>query len=146
MIKNTSSNALLIEKNKKELGKEIATLRMKRDSSQRGLASKVGLPPSNMKYVEDGVNAPSPDVYERIINTLKPTAQQRKKMDNYYISIRGTPPPDVCKFLIANAEINEAVRIIEGQSLSEQQLNDIKELFLSFKNNEKGDLENGKKL
>ena len=32
--------------------------------SQSKLAKKVGLPRSNMKYIEDGVNAPTAEVYE----------------------------------------------------------------------------------
>jgi hypothetical protein len=48
-----------IEKAKSKLGIEIAKSRGK--LSQRKLAQAVGLPPSNMKYIEDGVNAPSHD-------------------------------------------------------------------------------------
>ena len=54
-----------IESSKKELGRLIADCRG--TMSQRNLASLVGLPPSNMKYIEDGVNAPSPEIYAKII-------------------------------------------------------------------------------
>lgn len=46
-----------IEKAKTKLGLEITKSRG--ELSQRKLAQAVGLPPSNMKYIEDGVNAPS---------------------------------------------------------------------------------------
>lgn len=58
-----------IEKAKSKLGTEIAKSRGK--LSQRKLAQAVGLPPSNMKYIEDGVNAPSHDVYAKVIEELK---------------------------------------------------------------------------
>ena len=46
---------------KTKLGKSIKKLREQKGYSQRELARAVDLPPSNMKYIEDGVNAPSPE-------------------------------------------------------------------------------------
>ena len=56
--------------NIKELGQLIRDCRG--TLSQSKLAKKVGLPRSNMKYIEDGVNAPTAEVYEKLIDTLKP--------------------------------------------------------------------------
>ena len=39
--------------------------------SQSQLAKRVGLPRSNMKYIEDGVNAPTAEVYDKLIKELK---------------------------------------------------------------------------
>ena len=38
--------------------------------SQSQLAKRVGLPRSNMKYIEDGVNAPTAEVYDKLIKEL----------------------------------------------------------------------------
>lgn len=141
MAKKLSDNAKLIEKNKKQLGKEIAGLRK---GSQRELARQVDVPNSNLKYIEDGLNAPSPELYERLINALQPTKQQRQKLDRYYTAIRGTPPPDVCKIIVANDYMSDAMRILAGQTLSVAQIDSIRELFSSFINtNEKGATKNG---
>ena len=54
---------------KKELGKLISKSR-ENIMSQRKLARGINIPPSNMKYIEDGVNAPTADVYEKILEIL----------------------------------------------------------------------------
>ena len=46
---------------KKKLGTLIAKCRGK-NMSQRRLAEAVDLPPSNMKYIEDGINCPTANV------------------------------------------------------------------------------------
>ena len=50
--------------------------------SQSQLAKRVGLPRSNMKYIEDGVNAPTADVYDKLIKELKPDLQTHHHMDH----------------------------------------------------------------
>lgn len=131
-----------IETAKRKLGKEIVECR--KELSQRKLAAAVGLPPSNMKYIEDGVNAPSSEVYKKIIEVLHPDKSRRKKMDKLYMTIRKTPPPDVCEIMIENEEINDAVRLIEGQVLTDAQIHTVKSLFTTFiPNKEKGAAQNG---
>lgn len=73
--------------NIKELGQLIRDCRG--TLSQSKLAKKVGLPRSNMKYIEDGVNAPTAEVYEKLIDTLKPDPEIHAKMDALYMAIRG---------------------------------------------------------
>ena len=46
--------------------------------SQSQLAKRVSLPRSNMKYIEDGVNAPTAEVYDKLIKELKPDLQTRR--------------------------------------------------------------------
>ena len=64
-----------IKKAKQKLGKTIRKLREKQEFSLRELARElaraVDLPPSNMKYIEDGVNTPSPDKYISIITKIQ---------------------------------------------------------------------------
>ena len=127
---------------KKQLGKRIAECRS--EMSQRKLAGAVGLPPSNMKYIEDGVNAPSPEIYNKIIGILKPESKKRKEMDRLYMFIRKVPPPDVCKTMIENEAINEVMRMIDGQILTDTQIGAMKLLVSSFThNNDKGVAKNG---
>ena len=100
--------------NKKELKEELGQLikfnRKAKWESQRGLAKAIDLPNSNLKYIEDGINAPSPEVYKNIILLLKPNDEDRGRMDYLYSQIRGTPPPDICEFIIENDEVFESIR------------------------------------
>lgn len=100
--------------NKKELKEELGQLikfnRKAKGESQRGLTKAIDLPNSNLKYIEDGINAPSPEVYKNIILLLKPNDEDRGRMDYLYSQIRGTPPPDICEFIIENDEVFESIR------------------------------------
>ena len=95
---------------KVELGKLIKSNRESKDYSQRGFAKVIDLPNSNLKYIEDGINAPSPEVYKNIILQLNPNDKDRDKMDYLYSQIRRTPPPDICEFMIENDEVFNAIR------------------------------------
>ena len=95
---------------KVELGQMIKSNREAKGYSQRGLAKAINLPNSNLKYIEDGINAPSPEVYKNIILLLKPSDEDRGKMDYLYSQIRGTPPPDICEFLMDNTELYRVIR------------------------------------
>lgn len=95
---------------KVELGKLIKSNREAKDYSQRGFAKVINLPNSNLKYIEDGINAPSPEVYKNIILQLNPNDKDRDKMDYLYSQIRRTPPPDICEFMIENDEVFNAIR------------------------------------
>lgn len=100
--------------NKKELKEELGQLikfnRKAKGESQRGLAKAIDLPNSNLKYIEDGINAPSPEVYKNIILLLKPSDEDRGRMDYLYSQIRRTPPPDICEFIIENDKVFESIR------------------------------------
>ncbi len=123
---------------KNELGKLISECRGV--MSQRKLAAIIGLPPSNMKYIEDGVNAPSPEIYSKIIAALNPTAEKRKAMDRLYTAIRKIPPPDICDIFIQNEEMVEIARIICQKKLSDENIQRIRELFNELMTNNEGDL------
>ena len=96
-----------VEKAKKRLGDLISKCRGTR-MSQRQLAATVGLSPSNMKYIEDGINCPTADVYSKIVSTLNPTSKKRAEMDRAYMIIRNTPPPDVCDRVLATMETKKS--------------------------------------
>ena len=134
-MKKAPNESAEIKKAKVQLGKKIKQLReSKRPAiSQRKLASLVGLPSSNMTYIEDGVNAPTAEVYDAIIQVLTPTPKQRADMDRLYTIIRGTPPPDVCNIICQNQGMNDALRILEGYELTDQQLASLEVLLTSFK-------------
>ena len=134
MAKSKDSDSKKIEKQKKELGKLIKECRDKK--SLRSVADAVGLPPSNLKYIEDGVNAPSPETYANLISELSPQAPMRKKMDRAYMSIRSAPPPDVCKVVTTNEGLNDSLRIIEGHTLTPQQFQKLNTLLRSFSENQ----------
>ena len=134
MKKSVAESAEII-KAKQQLGKKIKNLResQKETISLRKLARLVNLPPSNMKYIEDGVNAPTAEVYDAIIRNLKPKDKLYAEMDRLYTIIRGTPPPDVCDIVRKNNGMNDALRIVKDQELSAQQIASLKALLTSFK-------------
>lgn len=117
--------------NKIALGKLISQSRG--TISQRQLAKMIDLPPSNLTYIENGVNAPSPEVYLKIIQTLNPKPRIRGKMDSLYMDIRKLPPPDVCNVLMENGALVDKLRILSGTPLTQEQLQRVEELFNSFK-------------
>ena len=85
------------------------------------------------KYIEDGVNAPTAEVYDAIIRNLKPGDKLHAEMDQLYTIIRGTPPPDVCDIVRKNNGMNDALRVVKDQELSAQQIASLKTLLTSFK-------------
>ena len=134
-MKKSATESVEIIKAKQQLGKKIKNLResQKETLSLRKLAGLVNLPPSNMKYIEDGVNAPTAEVYDAIIRNLKPKDKLHAEMDSLYTIIRGTPPPDVCDIVRKNTGMNDALRIVKDQELSAQQIASLKALLTSFK-------------
>jgi len=114
------------------LGKAISKLRFDKSISLRQLSKSIGIPPSNLTYIESGVNAPTADIYKLIIQELSPTEKQRKIMDGLYMNIRQTPPPDVCNILMVNNGLGEKIRLLQNVSLTSDQLTSIEELFTSF--------------
>lgn len=141
-MKKEAKQSKSIEQAKKKLGKELFELRKDR-FTQRELAKKVDTPNTTLKYIEDGVNAPAHDLYNRLINALSPSQKQRKKLDNYFAIIRGTPPPDVCKIVIQNDGLTEAIRLFGETKLTQEQITSVKTLFEKIaEENNKGDIQN----
>lgn len=140
-MKKRQNDSTEAKKEKIRLGKAIKKLREKRGYSSRKLAEAVELPPSSMKYIEDGVNAPSPEKYKALISILSPNGNELKHLDSCYSLIRGTPPPDICDFICANPELNNILRLVDNQKLNKIQLSQIKQLFSSIKS----DIEKGEK-
>ena len=95
---------------KEALGLLIKSNRESKGCSQRSLAKTINLSNSNLKYIEDGINAPSFEVYKKIMVELNPNSKDRDRMDYLYSQIRGTPPPDICEFIIENDEVFESIR------------------------------------
>lgn len=107
--------------------------------SQSQLANRIGLPRSNMKYIEDGVNAPTADVYDKLIKELKPDLQTRRRMDRLYMAIRKVPPPDICRTITQNKDLVDAMRKLEGCNLTPDQIKRVAALFASFRENREGE-------
>ena len=119
---------------KVSLGSIIMKLRMSKGMSLRVFSAAIGIPPSNETYLEKGVNVPTNTVYEKIIDVLEPDIQTRQEMDYLYSSIRQSPPPDVCKILLRNLTLGEAIKLLGTAQLSEKQIAQVVDLFESFKN------------
>ena len=135
-MKKNAEESAFIKQQKLLLGQAIKAIRTDDERgyvSLRKLEVAVGIPASNIKYIEDGVNAPSPEAYEAIVKELNPTDTERKELDRLYSLIRGTPPPDVCKIICANAELNYSLRVLEDQILTKEQIAEVTALLTTFK-------------
>lgn len=135
-MKKTAEESSFLKNQKLLLGQAIKAIRTDDERgyvSLRKMEDAVGIPASNIKYIEDGVNAPSPEVYEAIVRELNPTDGERKELDRLYSLIRGTPPPDVCKIICANQGLNNALRVIDNQTLTKEQIAEVTALLTSFK-------------
>ena len=121
---------------KVELGKLIRELHDAPEGktlSLRKAAEAVGISAPNMTQIENGVYTPSPEVYDAIVNFFKPDNEYRKQMDYQYSIIRGTPPPDVCKIICANQGLNNSLRVLENQALTDEQIAEVTALLTTFK-------------
>ena len=135
-MKKNAEETAFIKQQKLLLGQAIKAIRTDDERgyvSLRKLEDAVGIPASNIKYIEDGVNAPSPEAYEAIIKELNPTDTERKDLDRLYSLIRGTPPPDVCKIICANEGLNNALRVLDNQTLTKEQIAEVTALLTSIK-------------
>lgn len=135
-MKKTAEESAFLKNQKLLLGQAIKAIRTNDERgyvSLRKMEDAVGIPASNIKYIEDGVNAPSPEAYEAIVKELNPTDTERKELDRLYSLIRGTPPPDVCKIICANAELNNSLRVLEDQILTKEQIAEVTALLTTFK-------------
>ena len=135
-MKKNAEETAFIKQQKLLLGQAIKAIRTDDERgyvSLRKLEDAVGIPASNVKYIEDGVNAPSPEAYAAIVKELNPTDTQRKELDRLYSLIRGTPPPDVCKIICANEGLNNALRVLDNQTLTKEQIAEVTALLTSFK-------------
>ncbi len=132
-----------VEKAKKKLGSLISKCRGS-NMSQRQLAAAIGLSPSNMKYIEDGINCPTADVYSRLISVLNPSKKKRTELDQAYMTIRKIPPPDVCDRVKKDPQLMNVIRAMDDALLTESQAQQIMALLSSFTSeNTKGEQSNG---
>lgn len=119
-------------KEKRILGELISKLRSEKNLSLRKFSEAIGLSPSNMAYIENGVNAPTAEIYQKIINVLAPNKEIQKKLDKLYTIVRKVPPPDVCDILIKNPIIGEKLKLLKDYQLTNEQLKEMEKLIKSF--------------
>ena len=126
----------------KKLGKKLAVCRSER--SLRNVSDPCGIPASQLLSIENGMLAPTSEVYAKLLMTLNPTDKQRSDMDHLFMAIRKVPPPDVCEVIINCPGLIPAIRAVDGIVLTEQQIETLNSLLASFaQDNTKGDTDNG---
>ena len=123
----------------KQMGELIAEIRGKR--SLRKIAEPSGIPASQLQYIERGSMTPTADVYPKLLDVLQPDKKQRTRMDQLYMTIRKTPPPDVCELLINNPTLITVLRAMKDAKLSKNDMNSALALIAQMK--KKGDTDNG---
>lgn len=85
--------------------------------------------------------SPTAEVYARLLDVLKPDKRPYAEMDRLFMTIRKTPPPDVCEFIIKNQELIPLLRAMANGQPTQKQVD---ELLASFDNkNIKGETDNG---
>lgn len=113
-------------------------------NSLRAIAKPSGIPASQLQYIERGTMAPTADVYPKLIATLHPDKLQRTQMDELYMAIRKTPPPDVCEAVINTPYMIDVIRNLNDSSLNDSQIVLLNDLINSFAlENSKGENDNG---
>ena len=127
------------ERAMKKLGELITECRGER--SLRQIAFPSGIAASQLQSIERGFLAPTADVYLKLLDTLHPDEKQHTKMDQLYMTIRKTPPPDVCELLINNPNLIELLRVMEDVKLSKKDMNSALALIAQMKI--KGETDNG---
>lgn len=118
------------ESAKKELGELIVKCRG--NMSLRHLARQIGIPPSNLTYIEKGRNVPTPEIYLKIIETLNPSYDQQKHMNKLYSEIRKLPSPQVCCILLDNKGLADTLERLSGKHLTEENIEAIEKLISTF--------------
>ncbi len=109
-------------------------------NSLRAIAKPSGIPASQLQYIERGTMSPTADVYPKLITALHPNKLQRTQMDELYMAIRKTPPPNICNTIISSRGLVEALGAFEGKALSDSQVQKIQALLTSFVEEKKGEL------
>ena len=123
----------------KKLGEMIAECRGER--SLRQIAFPSGISASQLQSIERGILAPTADVYPKLLDTLQPDEKQKAELDRLYMTIRKTPPPDVCGLLINNPNLITVLRSMEDAKLSKKEMSSILASIAQMKI--KGDTDNG---
>lgn len=128
------------EADKKKFGKAIKKAREalpKGSNSQRYIAEQVGIPNSTLKSFEDGNCVPTPKIYMKLIEELKPNDKSLCSIEKHYCDLKGTPPPDVCKSIMNNAQWSFIIRSVENKELSKEQLENLLDKITIMVNMEK---------
>ena len=115
----------------KQMGELITEIRGQR--SLRKIAEPSGIPASQLQYIERGSMTPTADVYPKLLDVLQPDKKQREEMDQLYMTIRKTPPPDVSGIICNNIGLSSILRGLGDQQLTDAQLFQVKKLLASFK-------------
>ena len=123
----------------KQMGELIAEIRGQR--SLRKIAEPSGIPASQLQYIERGSMAPTAEVYPKLLNALQPDEKHKFELDRLYMTIRKTPPPDVCELLINNPNLITVLRAMEDAKLSKKEMNSVLSSIAQMKI--KGDTDNG---
>ena len=123
----------------KRMGELIAEIRGQR--SLRKISEPSGIPASQLQYIERGTMAPTADVYPKLLDALQPDKKQREEMDQLYMTIRKTPPPDVCELLISNPNLITILRSMEDAKLNKKEMNSVLASIAQMK--KKGETDNG---
>ena len=130
MAKSKDSDTKDIKNQRIKLGKYLRKCRG--EKSLRSIALAVGLSPSNLMYIEEGITAPRPEIYIELIKKLEPEGKIKKDIERAYMLIREAPPPDVYEIIKKNEGLNDSLRIIEGHTLTAEHLKELNTLLNSF--------------
>lgn len=137
------SKKLAVDKETKQamvrMGELIAECRGKR--GLRKIALPSGIQASQLQYIEQGVMAPTAEVYPKLLKELNPDVEQRAEMDQLYMTIRKTPPPDVCELITGNPDLIQLLHALGDAKLTKIEINAL--ITSVAQKNIKGETDNG---
>lgn len=127
------------ERAMKKLGEMIAECRGER--SLRQIAFPSGIAASQLQSIERGYLAPTAEVYLKLLDTLQPDEKLHAKMDQLYMTIRKTPPPDVCELVTNNPDLIQLLRTLGDAKLTKKEINAL--ITSAKQKNIEGEADNG---
>lgn len=126
-----------IEQAMKKLGMLIKECRG--ELSLRKVAMPCGIPASQLMSIENGVMAPTAEVYSKLLALLKP-GNKKKEMDSLFMTIRQIPPPDICARVMRDENLMNVIREMDDAPLTEVQSVKLIALLSEFRReHKKGD-------
>ncbi len=107
------------------------------EQSLRKIAGQVGIAASQLQSLEDAKLTPTAEVYAKLVEVLAPDDKTKREMDHLFMTIRKTPPPDVCELIIDNPNLIPLLRSMDGMKLGKREINTIMSMIAQIKEGEK---------
>lgn len=107
------------------------------EQSLRKIAGQIGIAASQLQSLEEAKLTPTANVFSKLLVVLRPDEKTKKELEHLYMTIRKTPPPDVCEFIIDHPNLIPLLRSMDGMKLGKREINTIMSMITQIKEGEK---------